>query len=77
MTRFTYDGKILPRQLDLVRNLLADGEWWTIGELEQMLSQPAQSISARIRDLRKKEFGGFIIDREHIVDGIYEYKMVF
>lgn len=72
------DGARLGRQLLAVRDLLQDGKWWTLAELEQTLDYqyPNASISSRIRDLRKPRFGGHTIERRRAssLDIGYGYK---
>lgn len=65
------------KQVEQVKKLMSDGDWWTLAEISKVLKQPTQSISARIRDLRKKEFGSFFVVKRHLVNNIYEYKIVF
>jgi hypothetical protein len=75
----TFDPKVdqvrLSRQFEVVRDIMLDGEWYTFDQLRELTGYPTQSISARIRDLRKYRFGGFIIEREHIVGGLYRYRI--
>ena len=78
----TYDAKLdqerLGRQLKKVFELMADHEWRTLSEMEAHLWEPQASISARIRDLRKKRFGGYLIQRRRRGEaerGIFEYRM--
>ena len=80
-----FDGPRLRKQLDRVREymLAIFPTWKTLAEISEELEKlyqikyPTQSISARLRDLRKKEFGNYIVkgkrreDKEH--KGIWEY----
>jgi hypothetical protein len=51
---------------------------WTIGsrvyELSQTHMEP-QTVSARVRDLRKEQYGGHDVQRRYAGNGIYEYKL--
>lgn len=57
-------------------------EWLTLSEIQEKLLdvyniQASESgISARIRDLRKPEFGGHTIERRARSGNLYEYRMV-
>ena len=58
----------------MVLRLLRDHQWWTPWDLcdnllahKNLLVSDA-SITARLRDLRKPEFGGHIIEKRRIVD---------
>lgn len=57
------DRKRLTLQLDVVKNLMADGVWRTLAQIEDITGAPQASISARLRDLRKERFGGYRVDR--------------
>ncbi len=72
----TRDRARLQRQLDKVRRLMMDGEWWTLGALEEQTGAPQASISARVRDLRKPKFGGYDVPKRYVSDGLWEYRVV-
>lgn len=75
------DGNRLNRQLDAVKLCLIANEyqWLTPRQFEQML-QPYSwcSISARLRDLRKKQHGSWTIQRRRsdAHPGVWEYRYV-
>lgn len=72
----TYEEKLdcprLTKQLDRVREymLAIFPAWRSLAEISYDLQHkyggkfPEASISARLRDLRKKEFGGYIVERK-------------
>lgn len=71
----------MAKQVDEIRDFLSSGCWYTIDEIVRMTSYAPQSVSARLRDLRKPEFGGHTISRRPVPDGVfkgktYEYRMV-
>lgn len=73
-----FDLARLNAQLRRVYDVLARGEWVTLREIATATEDPEASISARIRDLRKKEFGGFIVDGRRRGDakrGLWEYRL--
>ena len=80
----TYDADLdferLKTQLEKVRWLLTHpkGEWWTLSKLKARVGAGSEaSISARIRDLRKKEFGGYRVEhRRRGVGGLWEYRVM-
>jgi hypothetical protein len=51
---------------------------WVIGSRvfssSRMLMEP-QTVSARVRDLRKEQYGGHDVQRRYAGNGIYEYKL--
>lgn len=69
----------LGKQLQKVFDCLSEerGGWLTIPEISQVTGIVAhQSISARIRDLRKDKFGGHNVEHRNIGGGTWEYRMV-
>ena len=76
------DRARIKSQLQAVDKIMADGQWYTITYLallvEKLLERKCmtQSISARIRDLRKTLGGSHDIAREDLGDGIYQYRRV-
>lgn len=69
------DGERLGRQLDRVRDLMMDGEWRTLREIAKMVQGSEAGVSARLRDLRKDKFGGYIIKRFFMGNGIHSYQL--
>lgn len=54
---------------------LADGRWRTLAELAAETGDPEASVSARLRDLRRPEFGGHRIDRRRLTEGAFAYRL--
>ena len=69
------DGERLSSQLDKVRSLMADGIWRTLDEISNETGAPQASVSAQLRNLRKAKFGAHVIDRRHVGNGLYYYKL--
>lgn len=71
------DGPRLTAQLDTVRDFMVDhcDSWWTLDELEVALQFPQASISARLRDLRKKKHGSFEVARKYVARGQWAYRL--
>lgn len=69
------DGKRLKRQLNDVRNLMIDGNFRTLMEIAIAIGAPESSVSARLRDLRKLKFGGYIVEKQYLGDGLYTYRV--
>lgn len=75
----TFDYKRLNAQQRRVWDVMADGVWRTLREISAVTGDPEASISARLRDLRRPEFGGFRVDRRRRGDpkhGINEYQVL-
>jgi hypothetical protein len=65
----------LSAQLREVQQILADRQWHTLAEMANRTGGSEAGISARIRDLRKARFGQHTIERQHIKDGLWRYRM--
>lgn len=65
----------LSGQLERVRNQMADGRWMTLAYLADLVGGSEAGISARIRDLRKPRFGGYVVERRRVSGGLWEYRI--
>lgn len=63
------DGDRLRRQLAAVYRATFDQQWHTLKQLSKEVGAPEASVSARLRDLRKKKFGGHIVERKRVPNG--------
>lgn len=73
-----FDRARLGRQLGLVYDLMVDRQWRTLAEIGEVVDEPEASVSARLRDLRKPDFGGFTVERRrrgNPADGVHEYRL--
>ena len=55
--------KYLTGQFQAVWNAMIDGTPLTLAAISRKTGYPQQSVSARIRDFRKEEFGGHTVNR--------------
>ena len=69
------DRNRLNGQTKAVYGLMRDREWRTLDVIAAMTGAPPASASARLRDLRKKRYGGYLVDREHIGKGVWRYRV--
>lgn len=69
------DGSRLKAQLERVRSYLLSHVWVTLREVAEATGDPESSVSARIRDLRKTQFGAYTIDREYVSRGLWRYRI--
>ena len=75
------DGPRLTKQLDRVREyvLAIFPAWKSVYEIALALTElyeenfPTQSISARLRDLRKRKFGSYTVEKKRRTNGTWEY----
>jgi len=70
------DRPRLENQLSLVRQLMSDGRWRTLAEVLAGVGVGSEAgISARLRDLRKPKFGGYVVERRRRHGGLWEYRV--
>lgn len=67
----------LDGQVGQVLEVLQDGRWHTLRQMAGELEIPEQSVSARIRDLRKPHFGRHTIERRKVAGHppIFQYRL--
>lgn len=65
----------LSGQLAEVYNLMRDGRYRTLAEIRNVVSGSEAGISARLRDLRKRKWGGFTVNRRRRTEGTFEYQL--
>lgn len=76
------DNKRLTGQLNDIYNLMIDGAWRTLGEIEKLTGHPQASISAQLRNFRKPRFkailGDLVVNKQRRgrrEDGLFEYQL--
>ena len=69
------DRERLLTQLGRVRDVMFDGQWHTLAELVVKCGGSDASVSARIRDLRKKRFGAYNVESKRVRDGLWVYRL--
>jgi hypothetical protein len=69
------DGERLCGQLLRVWSVMKDHGWHTLDELAAKCDATTQSVSARIRDLRKPRFGGMTVERRRHEGGLWMYRL--
>lgn len=73
-----FDHDRLGAQALRVWSIVRDGRWRTLAEIEAASGDPQASISARLRDFRKPQFGEHVIERRRRGDaerGLFEYRV--
>ena len=73
------DGKRILSQRDRVLDFMLDLKWHTLYEIEKALGYPSASVSARLRDFRKQQYGGYTVDRRRRKEGggTWEYLVYY
>ena len=73
------DQQRLSGQILRIRELMIDGKYRTLSEIEQITNDPQSSISAQLRNLRKDRFGKHILNKRRVGnrrDGLFEYQLL-
>lgn len=73
------DHARLTGQLRRVFAAMRDGAWHTLDELSRATGDPAASVSAQLRHLRKVRFGSHQVDKRRRGEpraGLWEYRLV-
>jgi len=70
------DKHRLTGQILRVYGLMKDGVPRNLGQISYATGDPEASISAQLRNLRKKKFGSHTIKKEYVKDGLYKYKLI-
>lgn len=70
------DEERLKTQLFSVWGLMQDGQWRTLEEISNSVCCPEASVSARLRDFRKRKFGGHTVERAYVRRGLFKYRLI-
>lgn len=70
------DGKRLGKQLRTVISHMQDGEWRTLRAIAESTSYPESSVSARLRDIRKRLVRGYTMESVRRSGGTWVYRMI-
>lgn len=81
-----YEGPVDPKidfdrlqtQTAVIRNLMIDGKFRTLEEIEKITGYPQASVSAQLRHLEKARFGGHIKNKRRRYEngGTWEYQIL-
>lgn len=70
------DRRRLGKQHARIVELMRDARWRTLAAIERETRDPQASISARLRDLRKSQYGSWIVERRRTATpGVFEYRV--
>lgn len=70
------DGVRLAGQALKVFNYMKDSKWRSIRDIATEINEPETSVSAQLRNLRKQSFGGHTVDKIHVGDGFWRYRLI-
>lgn len=77
--RHDLDDARLTGQIKRIYDLMKDARWRTLQEISDATHDPAASVSAQLRHLRKARFGGHTVDRRRRgepTQGLFEYALI-
>ena len=71
------DDARLTGQLLRVKGLMGDGRWRSVAEIAAITGDPATSVSAQLRFLRRPRFGGYLVERRKRegTRALFEYRL--
>jgi hypothetical protein len=76
----TYDAERdkdrLKTQLFNVWRLMKDSRWRTLEQISVKVGCPEASVSARLRDFRKRKFGSHTVERQYVRQGLFKYRLI-
>lgn len=69
------DGERLTKQYIRIFDLMQDGLWRSLTDIEKITGDPPASISAQLRHMRKPRFGSHKVEKKYAGNGLYLYKL--
>ena len=66
----------LANQLGRVYDLMKDGKWYTIAEVNRHAGGTESCTSAHMRSLRKSKYGAHEVERRYEGNGLYRYRLI-
>lgn len=70
------DQARLTRQHARVLACMSDHAWRSLDDIARATGDPPASVSARLRDLRKARFGGYLVERRRVAGGLFHYRVL-
>lgn len=72
-----FNPELLNKQMKAVYKVVKNGKWITLADLSAKANASEASVSARLRDFRKPQYGSMTVERRHVKGtGRYEYRLV-
>jgi len=70
------DDVRLSGQIMRVWSCMSDANWRSLREISQITGDPEASVSAQLRHLRKDRFGSHTVEKTHLGNGLYKYRVI-
>jgi len=61
---------------EVIFEIMSDGKWRTLKAIRKQTIYLDSSISSQLRDFRKDKFGGHTLEKRHLGDMLWEYKLI-
>jgi hypothetical protein len=70
------DAARLTGQIARVWDVMKDGRWRTVEQIVSLTGDPANSVQAQLRHLRKPRFGSYLVERRRVTEnGLWQYRV--
>lgn len=69
------DHTRLKGQLWRVFQLMSDGKWRTLADIATEAGGSEASVSARLRDLKKAQYGSHTLEKQRVTGGLWRYRL--
>ena len=63
-------------QYKRIFDLMKDEQWRSLSDIEEATGDPQASISAQLRNFRKDKFGAHTVEKHHVKNGFYLYRLL-
>lgn len=63
-------------QYKRIFDLMKDSQWRSLSDIEEATGDPQASISAQLRNFRKDKFGAHTVEKHHVKNGFYLYRLL-
>jgi len=70
------DNDRLTNQLQKIWAIVKNGKWFTLRDISKATGYTEASISAQLRHLWKDRLGLHEIEKNHLGNGLYEYRVI-
>ena len=70
------DSERLKTQLQIIEDFMDSNGYKTLQQIADATGFPAASVSAQLRNLRKARFGARTVEKKHIKNGLYSYRLL-
>jgi len=71
-----FTGPKAKTRREIIFEIMSDGKWRTLKSIREQTIYLDSSISSQLRDFRKDKFGGHTLEKRHLGDMLWEYKLI-